>query len=114
MDRRLKKRTTCSANTNSQADSAPARPCPLRIMCVFIGDGSFQNIQGAQTWTETWQGVAEGCNSPAAPHDGSNAAPCSLANGDITLTGLGAYLGITKVINGCELANPADAPGSIT
>ena len=42
MDRRLKKRTTCSANTNSRVDSAPARPCPLRIMCVF----KEQNLTG--------------------------------------------------------------------
>lgn len=90
------------------------RACLEDDLYVFNGDGSFQNIQGAQTWTETWQGTAEGCNSPVAPHDGSNAATYALANGDITLTGLGAYLGITKVINGAELGNPADAPGSVT
>lgn len=90
------------------------RACLEDDLYVFNGDGSFQNIQGAQTWTETWQGVAEGCNSPVAPHDGSNAATYALANGDITLTGLGAYLGISKVINGAELGNPADAPGSVT
>jgi len=30
------------------------------------------------------------------------------------LTGIGAHLGLPKVINGAEITNPADAPASIT
>ena len=90
------------------------RGCLEDDLFVFNGDGSFQNIMGAQTWTETWQGVSEGCNAPVAPHDGSNAATYSMANGEITLNGLGAFLGLSKVVNGAEIGNPADAATSIT
>ena len=95
--------------------SAPGdRGCLEDDLYVFNGDGSFQNVMGTQTWTETWQGVSEGCNAPVAPHNGSNAATYSLANGEITLNGLGAFLGLSKVVNGAEISNPADAASSIT
>ena len=76
--------------------SAPGdRGCLEDDLFVFNADGSFQNVMGTQTWTETWQGVSEGCNAPVAPHNGSNAATYSLANGEITLNGLGAFLGLS-------------------
>ena len=49
-----------------------------------------------------------------APHDGSNAATYTFANGEITLNGLGAYLGLSKVYNGGELTTPDNAASSIT
>jgi len=67
-------------------------------------DGTFQNILGDGTWLEGWQGQnPEGCGAPVAPHDGSNAATWSHADGSITLNGLGAYLGLPKAYNGGEL-----------
>jgi len=84
---------------------------------VFNEDGTFNNIQDGETWLETWQGVAaDGCGAPIAPHDGSNPATWTVdeAAGTITLTGVGAHLGLPKVTNNGELANPADAPASIT
>ncbi len=66
---------------------------------------------------EAWQGVAaESCGAPVAPHDGSNAATWAFdeAAGTVTLTGVGAHLGLAKVNNAGELTSPAGAPASIT
>ncbi|MDH3275723.1 MAG: hypothetical protein OEM99_14425, partial [Gammaproteobacteria bacterium] len=52
-----------------------ARACWFDDIYEFGVDGSFQNVQGAETWLEPWQGVAaEACGAPVAPHDGSNGA----------------------------------------
>ena len=82
----------------------------------FGEDGSFSNVQGDDTWVETWQGAAaDGCAAAVAPHDGSNAATYAYDEDALTITldGLGAYLGLAKAVNGAELANPADAPASV-
>ena len=104
----------------NSADDVTTRACLFDDEYVFNADGSFQNVLGADTWLETWQeGVtAEGCGAPVAPHDGSAAATYAHdadAN-TITLSGLGAYLGISKAITGGELsADPApDVPESRT
>jgi hypothetical protein len=92
------------------------RACFYDDEFVFNG-GSFSNVLGTDTWVETWQGIAaDACSTPVAPHDGSVAATFvydGTAN-TITLNGKGAYLGIPKAHNAGELANPADAPDSIT
>ena len=93
-----------------------ARPCLYDDAFVFGADGTFQNVQDGSTWLEVWQGMdPEGCGTPVAPHDGSNAATW-MDNGDgtLTITGVGAHLGLPKVINGAEIDNPANAPASIT
>ncbi|MEL6658983.1 MAG: T9SS type A sorting domain-containing protein [Bacteroidota bacterium] len=95
---------------------AAARPCIYDDQFVFNADGTFENVQDGSTWLEAWQGVSEDqCGAPVAPHDGSNAATW-VDNGDgtFTLTGTGAHVGLAKVHNGGELANPADAPSSVT
>ena len=53
---------------------------------------------------------------PVAPHDGSASATYSYDEtaSTVTLNGIGAYLGIPKAFNGGELADPAEAPESIT
>ena len=84
---------------------------------MFSDDGTFQNIQGDETWLEPWQGVdTEECGSPAAPNDGS--APATFAyDGDantLTISGAGAYIGLPKAVNGAEIASAADVPASIT
>ena len=93
-----------------------ARACLFDDIYHFGDDGSFQNYQGGETWLEPWQGVAEGCGAPIAPHDGSAAGAWTYDTdaGTVTIDGLGSYLGITKAVNGAELADPAAAPDSIT
>ncbi|WP_396602580.1 PKD domain-containing protein [Algibacter sp. R77976] len=93
-----------------------SRACYYDDLYVFGEDGSFQNVLGAETWTEGWQGGADSCGALIAPHDGSNPATYTYDEGagTVTLNGLGAFIGIPKAYNGGELTNPADAPDSIT
>ncbi len=102
--------------SNSAGDVA-TRACLFDDKFVFAADGTFSNVQDGSTWLEPWQGVAaEGCAAPVAPHDGSNAATWAFDEtaGTITLTGVGAHLGLAKVNNSGELMSPAAAPASIT
>ena len=105
---------------SNSADDVTTRACLFDDEYVFGADGSFQNVLGTETWNETWQeGVdVEGCGTPVAPHDGSATATYAhdASANTITLTGLGAYLGISKAITGGELsADPApDVPESRT
>ena len=102
--------------SNSE-DDVVTRACYFDDEYVFNADGSFNNVLQDTTWLETWQGVAaDGCGTPVAPHDGSNAATWeyNAGTGTVTLTGVGAYLGLPKAWNGGELSDPADAPESIT
>ena len=55
------------------------------------------NIQDGETWLEAFQGAdPDGCGTPVAPHDGSNAATWAYDAdaGTVTLNGQGAYLGL--------------------
>ena len=92
------------------------RACFFDDEYIFNTNGTFNNVQGAQTWTEGWQGVTDSCGTPVAPHNGSNAATYTYntTNNTITLSGVGAYLGLAKVYNGGELTSPANAPSTIT
>jgi hypothetical protein len=93
------------------------RACFFDDQFVFNADGSFQNVNGTQTWVEAWQGGGDpSCRASVAPHDGSNAATYSYDSvaGTLTLTGVGAYLGLAKAYNGGELSSPSAAPASIT
>lgn len=100
--------------SNSLAD-VTTRACYFDDQFLFNADGSFTNVHGSQTWLEGWQGP-EGCGTPVAPHNSSNAASWSYDStaNTLTLTGVGAYIGLPKVYNGGELSNPANAPSSIT
>ena len=94
------------------------RACLFDDVYAFGEDGSFANQMGGSTWIEQWQGAtAEGCGTPVAPHDGSGQATYTLDEdaGTITLNGVGAHIGVAKVISdGNELTNPNNAPQSIT
>ncbi|NBU81607.1 MAG: T9SS C-terminal target domain-containing protein [Flavobacteriaceae bacterium] len=92
------------------------RACFFDDDYVFNADGSFNNIQGSESWIEGWQGGTDACGTPVAPHNGSNPATWSYNSTDSTLTisGTGAYLGLAKAYNGGELSSPAAAPASIT
>jgi len=101
--------------SNSEAD-VTTRACYFDDEYVFGADGSFQNVQGTETWLEAWQGVeSDQCGAPVAPHDGSNAATWdyNTGTGQVTLSGVGAYLGLPKANNAGELPN-VDVPESIT
>ncbi|MGC9353128.1 MAG: hypothetical protein ACP5D9_04780 [Mariniphaga sp.] len=97
-------------------DDVTARACFFDDTYVFGLDGSFSNELGDDTWIEGWQGGTDACGAPVAPHDGTVSATYThdQAAGTVTLNGKGAYLGIPKAYNGGELANPDDAPNSIT
>jgi uncharacterized surface protein with fasciclin (FAS1) repeats len=93
------------------------RACFFDDEFVFGADGSFKNVQQGSTWVENWQsGAADACDTPVAPHDGSNAATFEYdaGNNSLTLSGLGAHIGLPKAINGAEITSPDQAPESIT
>ena len=93
------------------------RECYFNDKYVFDADGTFSNVQDNETWIEEWQGSdPPACGTSVAPHDGLNAATWEYDEvaGTLTLNGVGAYLGLAKVYNGGELADPANAPTSIT
>ena len=72
---------------------------------------------GAETWLETWQGAAaEGCGTPVAPHDGSAVGSTYTYDDDsLTITGLGAHVGLAKAVNAGELsAGNIPVPAAIT
>lgn len=101
--------------SNTVADIT-TRACFFDDLYIFNNDGTFTNNLGAQSWIEGWQGGSDSCGSPVAPHNGSNAATWfhNTTNNTVTLTGVGAYLGLAKAFNGGELSNPSSAPASIT
>lgn len=93
-----------------------ARACYFDDEYVFTADGTFMNMLGDESWIEPWQGGAENCGSPVAPHDGSTAATWEhdAGAGTLTLVGTGAYLGLPKATNDGELSSPDDAPGFVS
>jgi len=94
---------------SSSADDVNTRACFFDDEYVFGTDGSFANVLGAETWVEGWQITDfEGCNAPVAPHDGTNPATFTNTESTVTVTGLGAYLGIPKVHNAGEDGSPAN------
>jgi hypothetical protein len=98
---------------NADYFSSPApgvRPCQYDDEFVFNADGTFQNVLQTETWIEDWQVPPQGCGTPVAPHDGMTPATWAYSAGNITLTGVGAFLGLPKAVNGAELSS---SPGLI-
>ena len=98
--------------SNNAADVA-TRSCVFDDEYVFNADGSFTNVQGADTWIENWQGDGsqhEVCGAAIAPHNGSNAATYTVdaTAGTVTIVGSGAYLGLAKVTNTAEDGAPVN------
>ena len=89
----------------------------LRDLFVFGADGAFSQAMGTETWLEGWQGVsADGCGTPVSPHDGSATDyTYSVTNNmgvgysTVTVSGIGAHLGLAKVHNNGELSSPEGA-----
>ena len=100
------------------SNAVAERSCLFDDIFTFTDDGNFQNIMGGETWIETWQGASQdGCGTPVAPHDGSADATFVFddINKVITLHGIGAHIGIPKVVSdAAELSDPSDAPEAIT
>jgi hypothetical protein len=102
---------------SSSSDDVTIRACLFDDEYVFNADGTFNNVLGADTWLEAWQGAdPDDCGVPVYPHDGSGAATYTIneAAGGVTIFGRGAYLGLAKVFNLAELESPAGAPDAIT
>lgn len=101
---------------SSSVADLDTRDCLFDDIYRFRADGTFANVMGSESWVEGWQGVSDSCATPVAPHNGSATATYGLnGSGDsVTITGLGAYLGLPKVVNGGELSDPAEAVASIT
>ena len=90
--------------SNSSADIT-GRACLWDDSVTFSSNGDFANGMGADTWLESWQGVAaEECGTPVAPHnDATGTWSYDAGAGELTLTGMGAHIGLPKVLNGGEL-----------
>lgn len=101
---------------NCDADCVALRACYYDDTYVFGADGSFSNNLGSESWIEAWQGGGDACGTPVPPHDGSTVATYvyDASAGTLTLNGIGAYIGLSKAVNGSELSNPSDAPDSVT
>jgi hypothetical protein len=104
--------------SSSMADVS-TRSCLFDDSIKFDASGGLTHYMNGSTWVEGWQGAsADGCGTPVAPHDGSTNAPFSYSynsvTNELTVNGIGAHLGLAKVINGAEINNPANAAASIT
>ena len=68
------------------------------------------------TWLEGWQDptLANSCSPPVSPHDGAIANYVYDGEAEtLTVTGVGAHIGIPKVNNGADVATPANAVAEI-
>jgi hypothetical protein len=101
---------------SSPVEAVTDRACLFDDTFVFAEGGGFSQDMGGETWLEGWQGSdPEACGTPVSPHDGS-ATDYSFAVADgkgitastVTVSGLGAHLGLAKVYNGGELAAGED------
>jgi hypothetical protein len=78
----------------------------------FNADNTFSQDMQDQTWLEVFQhgGTADDdrCDTPMAPHNGSNEATWTADSSTVTVVGDGAFLGLAKVTNTDESGDPAD------
>ena len=102
----------------SDTNTVTERACLFDDLFSFSEDGTYNNVMGDETWIEPWQGMdPEACGTPVAPHDGLSTFSYIYDEntGTITLNGVGAHIGLPKVVSGeGELSDPADAPESNT
>jgi hypothetical protein len=104
---------------SNSAGDVTTRACLFDDSIKFDANGAMTHYMNGNTWLETWQGVAaESCGAPVAPHDGTTNAPYTYAYdnvaGTLTVNGIGAHIGLAKVVNGAEINNPANAASTIT
>ena len=89
------------------------RPCLFDDSITFSSGNVMIHYMDGETWREPWQGVDENCGEPVAPHNGGEASYI-FENNLLTVSGLGAHIGIAKVYNDGELTTPDDAVDSIS
>ena len=103
---------------SNSAGDVSVRSCLFDDSVKFDASGTMTHYMDGSTWVEAWQGSPDACNTPVAPHDGTTNAPYTYAfnstTGELTVNGIGAHLGLAKVINGAEITSPANAAASIT
>jgi hypothetical protein len=104
---------------SNSAGDVSVRSCLFDDSLTFGPNGALTHYMDGSTWVEGWQGATgDGCSTPVAPHDGTTNAPYTYSynssTGELTLNGIGAHMGLAKVINGGEINNPANAASSIT
>jgi hypothetical protein len=104
---------------SNSAGDVSVRACLFDDSLTFGPNGALTHFMDGSTWVEGWQGAAaDGCSAPVAPHDGTTNAPYTYAynstTGELTVNGVGAHMGLAKVINGGEINNPSLAASSIT
>lgn len=113
---------------NQHGDDTTARACLLDDVFTFNADGSYAIDLGSETWIEPWQnqdvngdGVSgeapsdangwsgdEGCFGAVAPHTSKSDHTWTADSSTVTVTGLGAFLGLSKVHNTAEDGKPVD------
>jgi hypothetical protein len=98
------------------AGDVTTRACLFDDSIKFEANGTMTHYMDGSTWLEGWQGVpAEGCGAPVAPHVGGAATyNYDATAGTLTVNGLGAHIGLAKVINGAEINSPSLAASSVT
>ena len=97
------------------AGDVTTRACLFDDSIKFEANGTMTHYMDGSTWLEAWQGAPEGCGSPIAPHVGGAATYAYDATaGTLTVNGLGAHIGLAKVINGAEINSPSLAASSVT
>jgi len=86
---------------SSSAGDVDTRACLFDDIYRFNADGSYEQVMQDQTWLEGWQEGqdGEGCGTPIAPHNGSNAATYTYTDTSVTVIGDGAFMGLAKVHN---------------
>ena len=103
---------------SNSAGDVTVRACLFDDSIKFDANGTMTHYMDGSTWVEGWQGSPDACNTPVAPHDGTTNAPFTYTynstTGELIVNGIGAHLGLAKVINGAEISSPANAAASIT
>ena len=99
----------------NSADDVTGRSCLFDDVVTFVDDGSYLMDMQTETWTEAWQGGADSCTAPVAPHDGAGSYTYTYdaGTGALTIDGIGGHMGVAKAFDGGELAAPGDAPASV-
>jgi hypothetical protein len=106
---------------SNDAQALIDRACLFDDSLTFQENGEVKHYMDDNSWIEEFQGMSTPrCDFPVTPHDGYGVEPYDpftyvydVVSGTLTMNGIGAHLGLPKVINGAELTSNNDAPASI-
>ena len=100
---------------SSSSTDINSRACLFDDSVTFDANGNFIHYMDGNTWLEPFQGVtSEQCGNPVAPHDGSGPYTFIYTNNQLTVNGIGAHIGLAKVVNLGEISTGSPVPSSIT